>query len=165
MIELKHKFLQYAPQKNQEKIKEVLEMYKDKANMNFKVVENMVMALYSPSLLGRERVEKMYENFRSKYKNEVAFPTSWTRGMTNKEKLQDRRDRVLGTKRSFQLHVVLYTQEKKLDPKKKDEYVSKQEKLPTKIKRTRVGADHPHAHHGAGVQLPALRGTQVEVGN
>ena len=57
--------------------------------------------------------------------------------MTNKETLQDRGDRVLGTKRSFQLHVVLYTQEKKLDPKKKDEYVSKQEKLPAKIKRTR----------------------------
>ena len=57
--------------------------------------------------------------------------------MTNKEKLQERRDRILGTKRSYQLHVVLYTQEKKLDPKKKDEYVSKQEKLPAKIKRTR----------------------------
>ena len=135
--ELKHKFYDNAPKKNQPKIEKVLEMYKDKANMNFKVVQNMVIALYSPSLFGREKVEKMYENFISKYQNEEAFPISWTRGMTNKEKLQERRDRILGTKRSYQLHVVLYTQEKKLDPKKKDEYVSKQEKLPAKIKRTR----------------------------
>jgi len=163
--ELKRRFYDYAPKKSQEKIDKVLEMYKDKANMNFKTVENMVMALYSPSLFGRDKVEKMYENFLSKFQNEEAFPISWTRGMTNKEKLQDRRDRITGTKRGFQLHVVLYTQEKKLDPKKKDEYMSTQEKLPTKLKRTRVGADHPHAHHGAGVQLTALRGTQVEVGN
>ena len=134
--ELKHKFLQHAPKKNQPKIEKVLEMYKGKANMNFKVVENMVIALYSPSLFGREKVEKMYQNFLSKYQNEESFPTSWTRGMTKKEKLQERRDRILGTKRSYQLHVVLYTQEKKLDPKKKDEYVSKQAKLPTKLKRT-----------------------------
>ena len=51
--ELKHKFHNYAPKKNQEKIEKVFEMYKDKANMNFKVVENMVIALYSPSLFGR----------------------------------------------------------------------------------------------------------------
>ena len=105
-------------------------MYKDKAKMNFKVVENMVMAFYSPSLLGRERVEKMYENFLSKYQNEEAFPTSWTRGMTNKEKLQERKDRLLGTERNFQLYVVLYTQEKKVDPRKKEDCVSKQEKFP-----------------------------------
>ena len=96
----------------------------------------------------------MYETFLSKYQNEEAFPTSWARGMTSKEELQDRRDRVLGTKRSFQLHVVLYTQEKKMDPKKKNEYVSKQEKLPkgAKIKRTRGLVQITRA----GVQLPAL---------
>ena len=55
--ELKHKFYDNAPKKNQPKIEKVLEMYKDKANMNFKVVENMVMSLYAPSLLGREKVE------------------------------------------------------------------------------------------------------------
>ena len=32
---------------------------------------------------------------------------------------------------------MLYTQEKKLDTKKKDDYMSKQEKLLAKIKRTR----------------------------
>ena len=90
--ELKNKFYDNAPKKNQPKIEKVLEMYKDKANMNFKVVQNMVIALYSPSLFGREKVEKMYENFLSKYQNEEAFPISWTRGMTNKEKLQERRD-------------------------------------------------------------------------
>ena len=64
--ELKRRFSQYAPKKNQGKIEKVLEMYKGKANMNFRVVENMVIALYSPSLFGREKVEKMYENFLSK---------------------------------------------------------------------------------------------------
>ena len=74
--ELKRRFYDYAPKKSQEKIDKVLEMYKDKANMNFKVVQNMVIALYSPSLFGREKVEKMYENFFSKYQNEESFPTS-----------------------------------------------------------------------------------------
>ena len=36
--ELKHKFYDYAPKKNQPKIEKVLEMYKDKANMNFRMV-------------------------------------------------------------------------------------------------------------------------------
>ncbi len=53
--ELKRRFLQYAPKKNQENIKKVFEMYKDKATMNFKVVENMVMALYSPGGRGLRR--------------------------------------------------------------------------------------------------------------
>ncbi len=78
--ELKHKFCDYAPKKNQPKIEKVVEMYKNKANMNFKVVENMVMAFYSPSLLGREKVEKMCENFLSKYQNEESFPTSQQAG-------------------------------------------------------------------------------------
>ncbi len=86
-------------------------MYKDRANVNFKVVENTVMDLYSPSFLGREEVEKMYENLLSNYQNEEAFPIGWTKGMTNKEKLQDRRDRFLGTKQNYQLYVVLYTGE------------------------------------------------------
>ncbi len=35
--EFKHKFYNYAPKRNQEKIEKVVQMYKDKANMNFKV--------------------------------------------------------------------------------------------------------------------------------
>ena len=47
--ELKRRFYDYDPKKSQEKIDKVLDMYRDKANMNFRTVENMVMALYSPS--------------------------------------------------------------------------------------------------------------------
>ena len=36
--ELKRRFYDYAPKKSQEKIDKVLEMYKDKANMNFRTV-------------------------------------------------------------------------------------------------------------------------------
>ena len=137
--ELKRRFLQYAPKRSQEKIEKVLEIYKDRANLNFSTVQNMVLGLYSPSLIGKDKVEKMYENFISKYQDEDKHPTDWKRGMSNKEKLDERRDRLLGVKRNYQLHVVLYTQEKKLDPKKKDEYASKQVGLPKhgKIKRTR----------------------------
>ena len=86
VAELERKFLKNAPKKNQPKIEKVLAMYKDKANMNFTVVQNMVLALYSPSLFEKkEKVDKMYENFLSKYQNEEAFPTDYKRGMTNKQ--------------------------------------------------------------------------------
>ena len=71
---LKHKFLEYTPKKNQRKITKVLEMERDKANVSFSVVQNTVVALHSPSFLAGEKVEKMYENFLSKYQNEEAFP-------------------------------------------------------------------------------------------
>ncbi len=88
-------------------------MYKDEANVSYSVAQNMVMALYSLSLLGQGRVEKMHQNFLSKYQDKEAFPLGWTRGMTNKVKLQERRDRILGTKRKYQLHIALYTQERR----------------------------------------------------
>ncbi len=47
----------------------------------------MVMAFYSPSLLGREKVEQVPKR--------RAFPLDWTRGTTNTEKLQERRDCIL----------------------------------------------------------------------
>ena len=56
--------------------------------------------------------------------------------MTNKEKLQERRDRILGRKQTFQLYVVLYSQEKKLDPLKKEE--RKQTELPKGAKTRKI---------------------------
>ncbi len=56
--ELKRKFLKNAPKQSQEKIEKVLEIYQDRANISFPVVQNMVLALYSPSLIGRPKVEK-----------------------------------------------------------------------------------------------------------
>ncbi len=61
--EHKHKFLKYARNLNQGKIDKVLEMYKDKANVSFSKVENIAMTFCSPSLLGREKVEKCMRTF------------------------------------------------------------------------------------------------------
>ena len=96
-------------------------MYKDKANMNFTVVQNMVLAHYCPSLFEKKgEIDKMYENFLRKYQKEEAFPIDYKRGMTNKEKLQERRDRILGRLQKYLLKVILFTQEKKLQPKVDD---------------------------------------------
>ena len=131
IAELEHKLLKYAPKQNQERIKKVLGIYKDGANLNFNAVQNMVLALDSPSLLGRDKVEKMYENFLSKYQNEERHPQDWTRYMTAKEKLEERRDRLLGVKRTYQLNAILFAQEKRLQRKKADKL--DKEPLSTKL--------------------------------
>ena len=69
--ELKRKFYESAPAQNQPKIEKVLAMYKDKSNMSFTVVQNMVLAIYSPTLMGKKNIDKMYEKFFSGYGNEV----------------------------------------------------------------------------------------------
>ena len=84
IAELKNKFYNFAPKRSQEKIEKVLEIYKDRANLNFRTVQNMVLALYSPSLIGKDKVEKMYENFLNKYENEEKYPTDLRREMNTK---------------------------------------------------------------------------------
>ena len=69
-------------------------------------------------MLGSDKVDKMYENVLSKYQNEEKHPQVWTRGRTAKEKLAARRDRLPGVKRTYQLNVILFTQERRVQPKK-----------------------------------------------
>ena len=78
----------------------------------------------------------MYENFFSKCPNEESFPMDYTRGMTNKEKLQERRDRILGRNQSYMLHVAIYTQERKMDAEKRKTMTA--EGLPTGAKTRRM---------------------------
>ena len=137
IAELENKFKKFAPKRSQEKIEKVLEIYKDRANLNFRTVQNMVLALYSPSMIGRDKVEKMYENFLTKYQDEEKYPTDLRREMSTKERLEERRERLLGVKRTYQLSVILFTQEKKLDPTKKKD-ILKQEALPTGPKGTKT---------------------------
>ena len=100
--ELERKFLKQAPKENQEKIKRVLEIYKDHANVNFTTVQNMVLALYSPSLFkNKATVQKMYENFLSKHQDENKYPEDSRRTMTASERIQERRDRLLGVKKEL----------------------------------------------------------------
>jgi hypothetical protein len=48
--ELERKFHDRAPMGNRDKIMTVLNIYRDRKNVPFLAVQNMVLALYSPSL-------------------------------------------------------------------------------------------------------------------
>ena len=124
--ELSSKFLKGAPKNRQDQIQKVLDLYAQKANLSFTTVQNMVVALYSPSLIGKTKADKMYENFISKYSNSE---TDYRRGMTWKEKHQEREDRRTGTKQKYQINVILYTQKRRLDGKKAEEYTEEDKKI------------------------------------
>ena len=149
--ELKRKFLKNAPKQSQEKIEKVLEIYQDRANISFPVVQNMVLALYSPSLIGRPKVEKMYENFLSKYQNEETHPEDYTRGMRYSEKLQERRDRLLGVRKTYQINVSLFTQTRKLDKP------PEQTPVPKKVKKRKFKGLHQYWNGTLTVQAYSSR--------
>ncbi|MFM7990283.1 MAG: hypothetical protein ACKPKO_64310 [Candidatus Fonsibacter sp.] len=84
-------------------------MYRDNKNANKHTTEKVVMALYLPSAFGRVgrkgklgKADEMYEEFISIYQD--------TSG--------ERRERLTGDQRNYQLRVVLYTQASKQDPDK-----------------------------------------------
>ena len=129
--ELEHKFLRCAPKGNKENMQEVIDIYKGHKNVNFLTTQNMVLALYSPSLYGKLKVEKMYDNFISKHADTEAFPGDHIRTWRYADRMKERLDRLTGVKRHFQLEVYLYTQERKMDPTR--DY-PKQEELPKNMK-------------------------------
>ena len=76
------RFLKYAPRANQDKIKTVLEIYKDRKNVNYIAAQNMIMALSSPSSQGgMEKVQKMYELFLNTHQNVEQYPKGAIRTM------------------------------------------------------------------------------------
>ena len=104
---LETKYLDSAPRANQDKIRNAIEIYRNNRNVTRANAEKIVMALYLPSAFGRVgkrsklgKADEMYEEFISKYRD------------TNGE----RRERLTGIKRSYQLRVVLFTQARKEDP-------------------------------------------------
>ena len=104
---LETKYLNSAPRANQDKIRNAIEIYRNNRNVTRANAEKIVMALYLPSAFGRVgkrgklgKADEMYEEFISKYRD------------TNGE----RRERLTGIKRSYQLRVVLFTQARKEDP-------------------------------------------------
>ena len=143
--ELERKFHHRAPMGNRDKIMTVLNIYRDRKNVPFMAVQNMVLALYSPSLFstarqrGKDVAEKMYENFLSKYQNATAYPDDNVRTLRYTEKLHERRDRILGIRRTYQLHVILYTQARKMDPERP---LPKQEELGRAQKRGMAKKKH-----------------------
>ena len=136
--ELEHKFLRGAPKGNKERIQEVIDIYKSHKNVNFLTTQNMVLALYSPSLYSKLKVDKMYENFISKHADTEAFPGDHIRTWRYADRMKERLDRLTGVKRHFQLEVYLYTQERKMDPTR--DY-PKQEELPKNMKKI-LGKKH-----------------------
>ena len=67
--ELKAKFYRGAPKANQPKIEEVIDIYRNNRNVSFRTVQNVVLGLYSPSLVGRTRAERDYQDFIQAYAN------------------------------------------------------------------------------------------------
>ena len=49
---LERRFLAFAPKRQQEKIKKVVDIYKELQNIPFLAVQNMALVLYSPTTLG-----------------------------------------------------------------------------------------------------------------
>ena len=118
---LEHRFLPFAKKSNQDRIKQVIEIYRSKKNVNFLSVQNLVMALSSPSIFGKngeEKVDKLFDTFISKYAESDSFKEKKWRSL---QKMKDKADRVVGRKRPFQLKVGLYAQAKKLNPEPSDE--------------------------------------------
>ena len=67
--DLEKRFKQYAPEKNRDKIGHVLEVFKEKKNIDYRTVVNLVMALSSPSILGKAGQEKQIENTTPSFRN------------------------------------------------------------------------------------------------
>ena len=90
--------------------------------MPFLTVQNMVVALYSPSLINTKKdkykVDEMYENFLSTCENQMRYRAHYMRVLKGKERAEEKRDRVLGRGRKYTVKVVLFTQSRKLDPAK-----------------------------------------------
>ena len=81
------------------------------------------MALYLPSAFGRvgkrgkpSKAEEIYEDFLSIYQDNNAYPEDFVRTWRYMDKLTDRKERRTGTKRNYQLRVVLFTQARKQGP-------------------------------------------------
>ena len=136
---LEHRFLPFAKKSNQDRIKQVIEIYRSKKNVNFLSVQNLVMALSSPSIFGKngeDKVDKLFDTFISKCAESDSFTEKKWRSL---QKMKDKADRVVGRKRPFQLKVGLYAQAKKLNPEPSDEQQKEREvEVPLRTSSSRV---------------------------
>ena len=112
--ELKAKYYRGAPKANQPKIEEVMDVYRSGKNVNFRTVEDVVMGLYSPTLVGRTRAERSYQDLMNAYANaEEAAPEGLVRVRRARQRAEEELARLKGVKKKFQLDVLLYTDEEK----------------------------------------------------
>ena len=107
---LENRYLSGAPKSNKEKIKHVIQLYRENKNVTRNIAEKVVMSLYLPSAIGvvgkrgkPSKADEMYDEFVSRYTGASADterPTARRRGI----------------KRKYQVRVVLFTQARKQDP-------------------------------------------------
>ena len=98
------------------KVKEVIDIYRRGTHVNFRTAENTVLALYSPFLFGKRKAERMYKDFVSAYGNpEDIVPNGLARARRANLRLEEQLGRLRGAKKTYDLHVMLYTSEEKLD--------------------------------------------------
>ena len=94
-----------APERS--KIQKVLDIYRQRSGVPFLTVQNMVVALYSPSLINTKKdkykVDDMYENFLSKCENQMKYPADYMHVLKGKEREEERRDRALGRGRNYKV--------------------------------------------------------------
>ena len=73
---LETKYLNSAPKKNREKIRNVIQIFRDSNNVTRNTAEKVVMALYLPSAFGHVgkkgkpgKADEIYEDFVSRYQD------------------------------------------------------------------------------------------------
>ena len=133
----------FAPVSNRDKIIEVANLYKITKNLTFRQAEAMVDKLTMPSLAfrtdARARVDKLYEEFMSKYSDKTKYPEDALRLLTPSERRKERLDRLKNIRQDFAVHVSLLTQEQKrpideLSPSERQEHVATEKKVSNKKK-------------------------------
>ena len=120
--DLEKRFKQYAPEKNRDKIGHVLEVFKEKKNIDYRTVVNLVMALSSPSILGKagqEKADRKYDTFLSKYADGRSYGSNRLNANRRDkfvDKMEAKANRLRGWTWNFSLKIGLYAQAKKLNP-------------------------------------------------
>jgi len=96
--ELKAKFYRGAPKANQPKIEEVIDIYRNNRNVSFRTTQNVVLGLYSPSLVGRTKAERDYQDFIKAYANtdEEAPPEGLIKVRRQRRKMEEELARLKG---------------------------------------------------------------------
>ena len=72
---LENRYISGAPKANKEKIKHVIQLYRENKNVTRNIAEKVVMSLYLPSAFGvvgkrgkPSKADEMYDEFVSRYK-------------------------------------------------------------------------------------------------
>jgi len=162
--ELKAKFYRGAPKANQPKIEEVIDIYRNNRNVSFRTTQNVVLGLYSPSLVGRTKAERDYQDFIKAYANtdEEAPPEGLIKVRRQRRKMEDELARLKGEKKKFQLETIFYTKEEKRnradfvdDTPAKDEEEKKQRKIDNRRYRRRHKGLSQYAKRDLDVEAPS----------